>query len=479
MRWFIYAVTVFSLINVIVIAYWRDNQVDLTTSYIVSILLLLPLSIIFMSYMAVFLVKNIKQRSTDKVDETATISNDINEGSLEDTDEMSSLNVYASTVQTSLGDDIHQVIKGLQSFKAADLDKELYDYKSNAILSHRVDIKHQEIKALSDSYPDFFVIGMSSRVQRQAVILQRLINGLESLLQHLAQGLRQATRWHTKPIMQHSLHPAWVGQIEVEQTADTEQLIDQMQRWPNQLLVYYFIPDDLDPDAYPLFSALINKELTEYGFDDSYIQLIETRVVDYSDYSYKLNLMLHNIASNNSYIYMMLGTDSLIDQDYIDQLPNLENLYEAAEFGYGLFLSDSKLDIPDIDSVINLSSRYKLTNYDDLKVIDEMSAMIEKIRKKYLIEPKNILAKSGILFMDVNSIKQSEKIENSAGYLSYLNLKSHQIIYAGGLLGESGHQNLGFTLALATGFIVEHEAKHHLIHSNDSNEASIWVASCG
>ena len=354
MRWLICFFIVCVAIDAVVIAYWRDSQVSISTGTILFYLLGLPLVVCAVSYFMRVVYKKLNNNDQAVSD---TTNNDYQEAQQVASKEGSKhspiyLKIHATVLQTSEGDNPEDILDSLKNHKAAQLDPELVNAMGVHILSRRIDIAEDEFELIADGkiHTDDSTTVQPSRFIRMAVIVQRMMQAIEIPFFHLAKGMTEAAAWQARPeFEQPVLHPAWNGQREEHITQHTEQVIDQIQQWPAHLQIHCFLPVSWDQQDHALVQTVVTERLQQLGFSDNQFTFNPVVVNDQHSQPILLADLLEQIKQDKKNIHFILGADSVIDQNEIDELIWDQPHYISAEAGYGLLISQQHITIPTLD----------------------------------------------------------------------------------------------------------------------------------
>lgn len=451
MRWIIYGIAVFSIINAIVIAYWRDSQVDLTVTHIVFILLVLPSLVIASTYGAMKLVSYLKQKP--KQDNSENSDGTI-EGAEVTDEHLPFFKVYASVIQSSLGDQCDEVLEAIGHYPAAELDEELQTLENQPLLSWRVE-SQQTWSELSQSL-NADELDIPVYLQRMTVLTAHVLEKLQSQLIHLAQGVAALKQWRTTSSIQNPvLHPAWQGaqvsDVQIEAPDAHTQTIAKMQGWPKQLIVRYFVSDKVALATAHHYEQLLKRLFQSFEFEDAYLDIQPIVLSDAVHQSEVLLSLLNTIQKDEESVYLILGADSELDQDYLDQKYVFNSQYEAGEMAYGILLSAQQVSIPETDEITQLSMLLPVSLQYSGEIQQQLQHTLGKLQKAFAIEHSNLVGEDGSVILDFCPRIDSIKLEQFSKYLPYLSLHSEQTVYGGVLLGHTSQQTAGFTLALALG----------------------------
>lgn len=449
MRWIIYFFALFIIIDVVVIAYWRDSQTNTTLSNILVYLLVLPLGIFSISYLVRLIYK--KQNNPIKPDqnnhsETTALAEQVKQ-------KPTYLRIHATTLQTSEGEDSTEILDALKKYKTAQLDSQLVNASGVHILSRRIELSADELDHLSwldDT--DSSASDTSTRFKRIAVIVQRLLQNMDLQLCLLSQGMTQAAQWHARPeFEQPVLHPAWNGQREEHITQHTEQVIHQIQQWPAQVKIHCFLPPSLNMQDHELIRHTIDSLLQQFGFSTDQFLFLPVVLSPALSQQELLHDLLQQINLDEKNIHLIIGADSLIDQDEVDEIIWEKPEYITAEAGYGLLISNFKLTIPDYED-----SGYILINPDENKLTQK--------------NPE----KSSLIVSAFNPLIHAHQIKPLLNYLSQLDLNSDELLFAGTLLESVSDQSSGLALTFSAALTQQLDVENYLFLMNEDQESYSW-----
>ena len=450
MRWIIYFFALFIITDVVVIAYWRDSQADTSLGNILVYLLFLPLGIFGISYLVRLIYK--KQNNPIKP-EKADLNNHSESPALAEQVEQKPtyLRIHAATLQTSEGEDITEILGALKQYKTAQLDSQLVNASGVRILSRRIELSEDELELLS-WLDDIVVSDTSARFKRIAVIVQRLLQNMDLQLCLLSQGMTQAALWHARPeFEQPVLHPAWNGQREEHITQHTEQVIHQIQQWPAQVKIHYFLPPSLNMQDHELIRHTIDSLLQQFGFSTDQFLFLPVVLSPALRQQELLHDLLQQIKQDEKNIHLIIGADSLIDQDEVDEIIWEKPDYITAEAGYGLLISNFKITIPDYED-----SGYILSNSDEQKLIPKTPE------------------KSSLIVSAFNPLIHNHQIKRLLNSLSQFELINDELLFAGILLESVYDQASGLALTFSAALTQQLDIKNYLFLMNEDQESYRW-----
>lgn len=456
MRWLIYFFILCVAIDAVVIAYWRDSQVSISSSTILFYLLGLPLIVCGASYFINVIYKKLNSKDSTTPEATDTDNQEsVQLGTKEALNETPIyLRIHATALQTSEGDHPEDILDSLKNHKAAQLDSQLVNAMGVHILSRRIDIAEDEFELIADEQDDMddSPIVQPSRFTRIAVIVHRIMQSLEVQLFQLAEGMTQAASWQARPdFEQPILHPAWNGQREEHITQHTEQVIDQIQQWPAHLQIHCFLPVSWDEQNHQLIKIVIIKRLQQLGFSIYQFSFNFVVVEDQHSQSTLLADLLAHIKQDKKDIHFMLGADSFIDQDEIDEviwdLPD----YISAEAGYGLLISQQNIMIPTLD--------------DDNIFIN---ADKQELR---LNDPEN----PPLLISPINPRLDPSRIKSLFNEVENLALDTDQLLLMGSLLENVTEQSSGLGFVFSAALAQQQDNDIYLISPDADHKNFGWL----
>ena len=489
MRWIIFAVAVFAVCNFIIVSYWRDSQVDLSLSNIIFYMLLLPVLLIAFSYMVIATYKKIKQKKeaanttviANESVSTAAVSSECSE-SLESSLDKTDIRIYATALQSSEGSDAVEIIEALKTFKAAQLDPELVGPDGVSVITRRIDLEIDELENINNliSNPDNFEYEDAS-TQRTAMIYQRLLQSLAPELSHIAQGMAQFNIWRSHPTLsnENTLHPAWVGTHLQAPTEDAipnvTDVVASMPKWPFNLRICYFLSERLNNNQINLFNEYLQSLLVELGFMQENI-ILELFISDKeSSQSQQVKQIINSVSAPNNDLFLIVGADSSIDQEYIDDVMWNNPHYKAAEFGYAMLLSNMELSIPEIETMkylsypVEVNTQNKNINKQEFK--ESINSKIKKLMDSKYLE----FNEKSSLISNINASVDHKKLALLSETAQHLNISSDQILLSNNLLETVEDQAIAFALVLASSISKDLQDAPQFVYVSDTEQISLWL----
>lgn len=455
MRWLIYLFSLFVTIDMIIIAYWQDSQASIDLNSILFYLLGLPLLVFTISYTASLIYRQLRRIKTESTHEEQSIDLAAQFSSEHSTQVPVYLKVHATALQTSEGDDPADILNALKNYKAAQLDPELVNALGVYILSRRIDISEDEFKyrdLIETDDSAYLAESASPRFKRIGLIVQRLLQTLEPQLCLLSEGMAQASQWHARPdFEQPVLHPAWNGQRDQHITQHTEQVINQMQQWPAQLQISCFLPQSWDEQDQQLITHIVNHVLQQLEFNSDQYAFNPTVLDAELSQQKLLEQLFEKIKQDEHNIYLVLGADSILDQEEVDDIIWGQPNYIAAEAGYGLLLSHQNIAIPTLEEISYLHINPNKNNLINLKEED----------KTEFISP-------------INPLTHTHQIRKLSNHLNNLKVEVDDLLFTGSLLEYLDSQSIGLGLTLSAALTQQMNNSNCLFLQDQGQAESFW-----
>lgn len=481
MRWFIFAIAVFVISNLLVISYWRDSQVDLSVTSILFYMLMLPLLFIGASYAVVALYKKIKQAPLSEQNNEQTIKADNDEtGQAALIPELTGFTVYASALQSSEGGDPQDVVEALASFKAAKLDPVLVGPDGVSVITRAIDLEDDELQTINDllSATGHDLTQEEPTIQRIAMLYQRLLASLSLELSHLAQGLVQFNTWRSRPdFTDHTLHPAWAGthSTESHEKKEVTQLVAEMQQWPTELQVCYFLPERLTSEQQDLLSEYMTGVLLELGYERDTFVLNPYFTAEDVSQTEQIKQIVDKIKGTEQTIFLIIGADSTIDQDYIEDMMWSDDSYKASEYGYAMLMSPEQVSIPELTPIHYISYPMQVQFESSLKDNQSIkSTMIEKIES--FQSHKNMrFGETSHWVSNIHSVLDYKKLPLMSETALGLGIEADKLLFSTLLLENNNHQAAGFAWVLAASLTPDLFDAPQLLCLSDQQQILMWL----
>ena len=421
--------TVFLLISVMVILYWRDINFDPRTLDLAIFFGLLPIAITALLVMP-FVIKNwLKEQQQKK--EKALQNEDI---PLENTQPLEpvqwiNLNVFSAYSLSSQGEDA-AILEKIKAYESPELDPELLNSYGLPILSFRI----PDLDAEEDPDSDFGNKRQSRIHQLIAQQLEQQTDVLWSVGEHLK---KSALFYDTQLIQEYRMHPAWIDpQASTGDNEDYQPQVQQVSRL-SQLKIHIILPGELlhiwDETS---TQELIADYLNQLGYVAQVFHVEHHYWGSEIAYSEWIDL-LKQIELDNFSVSLVITTDSEIDQDTIDEKIWVSEQYIPAEY-----ISSVCISKPDqiIDNLIPVKQLKIAKNAPSLK---EISKDINFAHQTIIENEQPFI----MLLDDISQFKNLKKIEQNFSNLQ-IEQQHYLMMYQSVGQTQSLSKIFGFNLAL-------------------------------
>lgn len=480
MRWLIYVITVFLINSLLVIGYWRDNSIDLTLSSIVFFILLLPIFLIGLTFLTVLSYKKITliQQKNEPVNQQLSIvgNNESKEPIAEKT--LNGFKVYATALQSSEGSDVVEIIEALKNYSAAKLDPELVGADGVSLITRRIDLDNSELDSI-DHILNNTVQSLEYHddvIKRIIMIYQRLFNSLSFELAHLSQGMAQFNSWRIQPAKtSNTLHPAWAdSNIKNPEITD---MVANMQQWPIALRICNFISDRFSEEQYDLIHDYICETILGLGFNNQNFTL-NTYYTSADNSQQQLDIIQQQAKNTPNTVFLVVGADSDIDQDYIEELTWTTNHYIAAELGYAIVLAHDQVTIPELKPVNYLSDAFiQSFNLADYKLNKCYQGNIEQLLNQWLATKKITVNERTHFISNIHPSLDYKELPLLNLLANNLNIVPEQIVLTSTLLEHTNQQDVGFAWVLASALSKDLNGTTHILCLRSQQQLSFYLIS--
>lgn len=474
LRWILLVVGVFGLCGGVAIAYWRQTHVDVSPASMLMILILLPSVIVGSVYGVYRLRKSLKERREAEQEEPKDGSG---EAILAEGPAAPWLHVYATAVQTQLGDHADNIILALQQCRTAECDPELFSANGSRLLSRRIDLTM--INECSDQDVDVVnAHSLSDRALRIEVLTQNLYAQLDQTLAAIAEGMTETHLWQLPAESRQAiLHPAWQGKtIEAPQ----QSVAVEINEWPKTIKILYLLPHHIDEDAQHYLQQTAYAQLLRYGFQAEQVQWINHITHMPDETLQQIGNVLTEQLKPQSSILLVLGVDSHLDQDLVDELQQDNAQLIPAEASFSILLSSETTRVSSLPVLARLTAPILTKRQKPISVggqlgADALTTGFDELRRIYKLQENALVPDSGILISDIHPA-QSANLRELSLFLRPFDLPAESLIYAGSLLESTNLMTSGVALAIA--LQQTESAKHHIpiICSAGDTVRGLWLA---
>jgi hypothetical protein len=477
LRWIVLITVVFGLFGGVAISYWRQSNVDVSSSSIIMILVLLP-SVVVAGIYGIYRFKKWLKEQREVESESSL---DTGAMSLVKKSDMPWLHIYAVTVQTQLGNHADQIIVGLQEFRTADCDEKLWNINGSKLLSRRIDLVVSD--PIHDSENDTKTVdinSLSARALRITALTQAVYEQFDPVLATIAEGMTETLLWQfPNPTQQAILHPAWQGQIKVAEQQLSD--IELKSVWPTTLKVLYLLPHHLDFQDQKYLQQVASAQMMRYGFNADHIQWVNHIVKDADEtLQYIEQALLAQLAPNESSMLLVMGMDSHVDQALIDQLLPENNQFIPTEASFSFLITSDATPIPSLPILSRITAPILKNRQQPMSAggqlgAEELNTGLDELLQYYLTGGANLIPVHGILVTDINPAKNTH-LRELALALRPFDLPAEDLIYIGSLLESTDAMASGLALAIALQQAESSKLHVPVICSAGDTSRGLWLA---
>ncbi|MDE2419995.1 MAG: hypothetical protein KGO49_02290 [Gammaproteobacteria bacterium] len=477
MRWILLIASVFGFCGLVAISYWRQTSADVSPALLILVLIGLPILIIASVYGVCRLQKWFKARSNVVLEQPPERHDEIST----DDSKMPWLSVYAVTVQTQLGDHADQIIEGLRQFQTAVCDEELWNANGAKLLSRRIDLAMNSSIVDSDDHTNFANGYVSSvRARRIEALTQNIYDQLDSVLTTIAEGMAETFLSQEPHYTQQAiLHPAWQGKEATESVQNS--ITEQLYVWPKQLKILHLLPHHLSVQDQQYLQQAAVEQMLNYGFQVDQLQWTHRITKDADEtLQYLEQTITAQSRTSESSVLLVMGVDSHLDQDLIDQLlPKSPNLIPT-ESSFSFLITNDLTPIPTLPILSRitmpiLKGRQKPMRVGELLEATALNHCFDEFRHFYPSDIVNLVSDQRILITDINSSKNMN-LRELALVLQPFDLQTENLIYSGSLLESTSALAPGLSLAIAMQHAESTEQHVPMISSSGDLLRGLWLA---
>ncbi|TCB53909.1 hypothetical protein [Acinetobacter terrestris] len=327
--------SLFLMVSIAIIYYWRDVQYDPSRMDLLSYFIVLPLVLslillapylIYKAYPAYKKHKQqreialLEQQSNKKISETNEKDADV---------KWLNLNIFSSSVFNAFGEN-ESIIDALKNFKSPELDQHLTNAYGLPVLSYRITALDNVLEQQND---DEDIEEKQGRLQRIQALIQHQLEQQSEILLQVAQHLKQSAFFYDSELAyQYRMHPAWIDpDYQAQHEDDQDVQIGQVPRL-NRLNIHILLADNL-LDVWDENSSneILLNFVESLGIIPQQIYIEHHFINSQSSYKDWLNL-LGQISTQLHEVSLVINVDSEIDQKLLDEKMWLSDHYLAAEF---------------------------------------------------------------------------------------------------------------------------------------------------
>lgn len=477
MRWILLVVMAFGVFGGVAVAYWRQTGVDVSAFNMFLFLIFLP-SVLVGSIFGFHQFKK-WQKNRREANETAANVSANEPVVLAEGPAAPWLHVYAAVVQTQQGEHADKILLDLQQLNVAESDAELLHIDGTQLLSRRIDLEVNP--QIDEEYRYLLGEQLSTRAARIQTITQNLFEALSQTFAEIAQGMSEAQTWQLPTESRQAiLHPAWQGKS-IETVPQNAQEVEQPLSWPMVLKTLFLMPKHLDEAEQKYLQQWASSQLFAYGFQPEQVQWTDCIVGD-SDETLQVigKTFTEQLASTASSMLLVIGADSGIDQDYMDERHDDNQRLIPAEAGFGLLMTNEKTPIADLQVLARLTApilaaRQKPINTGGRIAADALGTSIDELRRIYKVPESSFVPESGVLMSDAHSMRGHTLRELTLA-LTPFDLPSEQVVFGGFLLEDTDTMMSGLALTVALQHAESSEQHVPVICSSGDTLRGAWIA---
>lgn len=327
--------SIFLMISIAIIYYWRDVQYDPSSMDLLSYFIVLPLvlSLILLTPYLIYKTypaykKRKQQREIALLEpQSNKKTSEINE-QVEDV-EWLNLNIFSSSVFSAFGEN-ESIIDALKNFKSPELDQHLTNSYGLPVLSYRITALDSVLEQQNN---DDDIEEKQGRLQRIQALIQHQLEQQSEILLQAAKHLKQSAFFYDSELAyQYRMHPAWIdANYQVHYDDDQDVQVEQVPCL-NRLNIHILLVDNLlDVWNENSSNEMLLNFVESLGIISQQIHIEHHFINQQSSYKNWLNL-LGQISTQLHEVSLVINVDSEIDQELLDEKMWLSDHYLAAEF---------------------------------------------------------------------------------------------------------------------------------------------------
>ena len=361
--------SIFILISMAIIYYWRDIQYDPSSIDLIAYFILLPavLSLILLSPYLIYRAYQYQKKRKEtqqqarlqqqKSDQLEQEKNNVKTDAIQ----WLSFNIFSSFAVSALGEN-ETIFEQMKKFRSPELDSNLTNAYGLPVLSYRITAMDDDLQQSQDDDDIDFGNG---RIQRIKALIQQQLEQQTEILWQLAEHLKKSALFYDVELAdQYRIHPAWTtpDDQKANKGEDIEPQVEQVSRL-NCLNIHVLLADNL----LSIWDETSSREmLLEFmqslNILSQQIQIKHHFIAQQSSYQDWLNL-LEQISTQPHEVSLIINVDSEIDQAWLDEQMWFTEHYLAAEFASSWCIAARDVQINHIDVMKTLKVAL---NADDL-----------------------------------------------------------------------------------------------------------------
>lgn len=388
--------TVFVLVSVVVILYWRDVGYEPGQRDLILYFVGLPLIItgILLSPWLIYRAYRAQQERKAQAELARQSGQEETVVQLPQQTEWLKLNIYTAHAYSALGED-QAILEGIKNYSSPELDQQLQNGYGLPILSYRIQALDDELES-QDEENEF----ISVRQQRiMALIRQQLEQQIDVLIP-IAEHLKRSDLFYDSPqAYEYRMHPAWTDpNADPAAEAELNQPLRQVRRL-DRLNMHILLSEDLQH----IWDEQTHREQVQHFLDEIGIIAhnvhLEYHFLGAQGAMHDLRHLLQQLEDKTQEVTFIFSADSEIDQDVIDERTWISDHYIPAEFVSSCCLAAPVVEIeqleplkmlqialnrPQLKPVLDELELHELPQYDSdepFAVVTEDAADIKMVKK--------------------------------------------------------------------------------------------------
>ncbi len=443
--------TVFCIVALITIFYWRDTKFDPTQIDLVLYFLLIPIAITAVIFIPLILIKMIKQRKKEQIEQQEKIELDQAQKTemvvKKKETEWFKFNIYSAFIEHKLGENA-DILKHIQSSSSPELDSLLNEKLHRPVLSHRM-------KSLDGCVRTHDQFNAVFRVN--ALILAQLEKNIEVLTMLADQLKKSALFYDSQQAYIYRMHPKWINP-NANVAEDFEQPISK----PIQRLDYLNIHIVLSQYLHELWNESICLEKIHSFIDDLGIIQQQVRVVFHffepkTQYQELLSLF-KEISYQAFQVNLLIVADSEIDEAILSSKMNLAQ-YTPTEFVASCCMCSQDIEFE------NIFLKHRMT-------IASNEIGLGEILKELKLDANALYEHDTPFVVISDDISKSKNKKILARNFEQTEIDSQHLIYPNILLGSS--QALAEIFGFMLGLHILGE-QYTLIYNTKNAETQVFI----
>jgi hypothetical protein len=476
-RWIIFTIIVLVICDWVIISYWRDNnEIEVSSTILINILIGLPLAIVFGVFAMTWLFAFTKRKPDVPADSTI-----IEESPARTEDEIKimhigqKISVLATAVSTPFGENLTQIMMALDDKKMPKPDPLLKFQESYPYLSRRIEslilLNDQESSA-SHARPLF-----TDRAKRVEQITAQLLKQLALVLQSIQiKNLNSNEDEHNKAKDQQArLHPEWVSQT--KKTVSEE--LPTVYRPHPSLKIVYILPSHISEVEREALFDLLKHHLNLMGINEQHD--VDFFITDVES-SEGTQLIIHDAVMehmdidhvSNPQLLLIMGADSWIDQLHLDVKFNQEQkALQPSEGAFAVLFSDQQ-GITDIEPIANITIPMMYKPHPNAENLNLIQA-IEQLQQVYNFQKNDkVLDDDEIAFTD-HAVTHTKSLVDLMSVSDHFQIKEDQFVSISPILNDTAAMVSGLSLSLTIMNSAENKKNTLLIHNAESQFGCCWM----